>query len=139
MRAARGVVLDAEAARVLYGLAVRGLAAQRERDGGGIVSAGTAEVLRSLAAAARDEDQDAAGFVAGAVAGSAVEAVAAVRAASCPREVFTTAEAAAAWGCTPSYVRRLCRQGEVAGAVRTEDDSWMIPAAVVHAGLPRRR
>lgn len=123
---------------MLHGLAVRGLAVVRERDGGGVVPASTAALLRMLAAEGRGVDGGSTEFVTSGAPSTGVSAVASVHRAACVREVFTASEAAAAWSVTSSYVRRLCRQGDVAGAVRADEDQWTIPASSVLAGLPRR-
>lgn len=122
MFAHRGIVLDPDACALVHRLAVRALAAQRDRDGGGTVPASTAAVLRVLAAGARDRGAD----------GSDVGTVADVDGAG-----FTVSETAAAWGCTTTYVRRLARPGAIP-ATKTAA-GWEIPAAYVREqdGPPR--
>lgn len=128
MRAGRGVVLDGAACRLLHALAVRGLAATRERDGGGVVPPDTAALLRLLATEGREFDDGSPEFVGPRGDGSAVSAVAAVQAAS-SEGTYSTGEAAVVWACTDSYVRRLCRLGVV--KAEQTPDGWRIPRAVV--------
>jgi len=119
---ARVTVLDADACALLYGLAVRALAAQRSRDGGGTVPASTAAVLRVLAAGARDRGAD------GSDPGTDPDDGGAG---------FTVTETAAAWGCTASYVRRLARLGAIPASKGPA--GWTVPAEYVREqdGPPR--
>lgn len=128
MRAGRGVVLDGAACRLLHALAVRGLAATRERDGGGVVPPDTAALLRLLATEGREFDDGSPEFVGPRGDGSAVSALAAVQAAA-SGVTYSTGEAAAAWGCTPSYVRRLARTGVI--PAEETSTGWRIPRTVV--------
>jgi len=118
----RGIVLDPDACALVHRLAVRALAAQRDRDGGGTVPASTAAVLRVLAAGARDRGADGTGGGTDPDDGGAG---------------FTVTETAAAWGCTTSYVRRLARLGAIPASKGPA--GWEIPAQYVRDqdGPPR--
>lgn len=125
-----GATLDAEACRLLFELAVRGADVIRARDGYAPVPPSTSSLLNMLAAGA--------GLSRVPVpAGSAWDAQAVLGTRSPHANTYTVTEAATRWGCTPSYVRRLCRTGSVA-AVK-DGDGWSIPGDYVreHTRPPR--
>lgn len=132
MFAARGVILDADACRVLYGLAVRGLTVLRDRDGMGQVPASTAALVQTLAREARGTAEPPA-------LGTGTPAAGPVPGAGSTRDQdYTVSEAATAWGCTTSYVRRLARLG-VVPATKDDAGGWRLPADYVRDqdGPPR--
>ncbi len=124
MRAvAGGLTLDAEACRVLFELAVRGAAVLRDRSGGGRVPDSTAALLEALNIAG--------GGRRGLATPGTGEVSAPVLAGESPTaDAFTAPEAATRWGCTDSYVRRLCRTGAVP-AVKDTEGGWSIPGEYV--------
>lgn len=125
-----GITLDAEACRLLFELAVRGADVVRTRDGNAPVPASTRDLLNMLAAAG--------GMTRTAIPeGSAWDAAAVLGTRSPHADTYTVTEAATRWGCTPSYVRRLCRTGAVP-AVK-DGDGWTIPGDYVrqHTRPPR--
>lgn len=131
MRAIRGgLTLDTEACRLLFELAVRGADVVRTRDGNAPVPPSTSSLLNMLAAG---------GGLTRTVLpeGSAWDAAAVLGTRSPHADTYTVTEAATRWGCTPSYVRRLCRTGAVP-AVK-DGDGWTIPGDYVrqHTRPPR--
>ena len=46
---------------------------------------------------------------------------------------LSVAEAGEKMGCTVSYVRRLCREGKLEGAIRHGQRSWLVPEKAAKA------
>lgn len=125
-----GLALDMEACRLLFELAVRGADVIRARDGYAPVPVSTSSLLNMLATAG--------GLTRTATAeGSVWDAAAVLGTRSTHADTYTVTEAATRWGCTPSYVRRLCREDRVPAA--KSGDGWSIPGDYVrqHTRPPR--
>lgn len=122
-----GLTLDAEACRLLHDLALYGATALRHRSGGGRVPASTADLLHALGKAAGQTP-------APAMPGTGWGSAPVPAGASGHADTYTAAEAASRWGCTDSYVRRLCRNGVV--PADRDGDGWVIAGDYVR-GLNR--
>jgi excisionase family DNA binding protein len=124
-----GVLLSPAACEVLHRLAQAGVTAALRADGGGSVPPGTAALISMLRAGARLDAGRGAHLDAIVDSSTAPLGLEAVQAAA-SRHELTTHQAADQIGWTPSYLRRLARNGDIPGA-RKHGQDWRIPRRYV--------